>query len=130
MCEHGCGVWVVHGTRITSPVALDRAHPLLGGRHGGYHGHGCGRRPAHHGSAGEAARGVVPRGWRVRHAAVVAVVAVRRVELMCLHAHVWVLPRYGGLFNVVDEMKAELQGIGGADSVVVDPHKTLFTSCA
>ena len=49
---------------------------------------------------------------------------------MCLHAPVWMLPRYGGLFNIVDEMKAELQGIGGADSVVVDPHKTLFTSCA
>lgn len=33
---------------------------------------------------------------------------------------------YGGLFNLVDELKPLLKGMERADSVVVDPHKTLF----
>ncbi|NND72587.1 MAG: aminotransferase class V-fold PLP-dependent enzyme [Rhodothermales bacterium] len=33
---------------------------------------------------------------------------------------------YGGLFNLVDEMQPMFKGMERADSVVVDPHKTLF----
>lgn len=33
---------------------------------------------------------------------------------------------YGGLFALCDEGKALLRGIDGADSVALDPHKTLF----
>jgi glutamate/tyrosine decarboxylase-like PLP-dependent enzyme len=33
---------------------------------------------------------------------------------------------YGGLFSLCDEGKAKLRGIERADSVALDPHKTLF----
>jgi aromatic-L-amino-acid/L-tryptophan decarboxylase len=33
---------------------------------------------------------------------------------------------YGGFFMLVDEMKEKLKGIERSDSVVLDPHKTLF----
>ena len=33
---------------------------------------------------------------------------------------------YGGLFSLCDEGKAKLRGIAQADSVALDPHKTLF----
>jgi len=33
---------------------------------------------------------------------------------------------YGGLFSLCDEGKAKLKGIDRADSVALDPHKTLF----
>jgi glutamate/tyrosine decarboxylase-like PLP-dependent enzyme len=33
---------------------------------------------------------------------------------------------YGGLFSLCDEGKAKLKGIERADSVALDPHKTLF----
>ena len=33
---------------------------------------------------------------------------------------------YGGLFNLVDELKPLFKGMERADSIVVDPHKTLF----
>jgi len=33
---------------------------------------------------------------------------------------------YGGLFSLCDEGKAKLQGIERADSIALDPHKTLF----
>jgi glutamate/tyrosine decarboxylase-like PLP-dependent enzyme len=33
---------------------------------------------------------------------------------------------YGGFFMLVDEMKEKMKGIEKADSIVLDPHKTLF----
>jgi len=33
---------------------------------------------------------------------------------------------YGGFFNLVDDLKIKFKGIEKADSIVVDPHKSLF----
>ena len=35
---------------------------------------------------------------------------------------------YGGFFILVDQMKERLKGMGMADSIALDPHKTLFTT--
>jgi aromatic-L-amino-acid/L-tryptophan decarboxylase len=42
--------------------------------------------------------------------------------------HTWfhVDAAYGGFFILLDEMKTKLKGIERSDSVVLDPHKTLF----
>jgi len=47
---------------------------------------------------------------------------------LCRRYGVWlhVDGAYGGLFSLCDEGKAKLRGIEQADSVALDPHKTLF----
>ena len=47
---------------------------------------------------------------------------------LCRRYGVWfhVDGAYGGLFSLCDEGKAKLRGIAQADSVALDPHKTLF----
>jgi glutamate/tyrosine decarboxylase-like PLP-dependent enzyme len=47
---------------------------------------------------------------------------------ICARHGVWfhVDGAYGGLFALCDEGRAKLRGIGLADSVALDPHKTLF----
>jgi aromatic-L-amino-acid/L-tryptophan decarboxylase len=47
---------------------------------------------------------------------------------ICEAYHVWfhVDAAYGGFFMLLDEMKHKLKGMERSDSVVLDPHKTLF----
>lgn len=47
---------------------------------------------------------------------------------LCARTGAWfhVDAAYGGFFLLVDEIKARLKGIERSDSVVLDPHKTLF----
>ena len=47
---------------------------------------------------------------------------------VCARHGVWfhVDGAYGGLFALCDEGRAKLAGIERADSVALDPHKTLF----
>jgi glutamate/tyrosine decarboxylase-like PLP-dependent enzyme len=47
---------------------------------------------------------------------------------LCRHHGAWlhVDGAYGGLFALCDEGRARLRGINEADSVALDPHKTLF----
>lgn len=47
---------------------------------------------------------------------------------ICLEHKVWfhVDAAYGGFFMLVDEMKNKFKGIERSDSMVMDPHKTLF----
>ena len=44
------------------------------------------------------------------------------------HHSIWfhVDAAYGGFFNLVDDLKPKFSGIEKADSIVVDPHKSLF----
>lgn len=57
-----------------------------------------------------------------------AVDPLEEIAGLCRHYGAWlhVDGAYGGLFALCDEGKAILKGIELADSVAVDPHKTLF----
>jgi aromatic-L-amino-acid decarboxylase len=54
---------------------------------------------------------------------------VREIADVCRHDNVWlhVDGAYGGMLAVVPELRPVLDGVEGADSLVVNPHKWLFT---
>lgn len=57
-----------------------------------------------------------------------AIDPIRAMSNLCKAQKMWlhVDGAYGGAFLLVDSMRAMFDGIGEADSVVVDPHKGLF----
>lgn len=57
-----------------------------------------------------------------------AVDPLDELATICQQYNAWfhVDGAYGGFFMLVDEMKEKLKGIERSDSVVLDPHKTLF----
>ncbi|HVI44167.1 MAG TPA: aminotransferase class V-fold PLP-dependent enzyme [Chitinophaga sp.] len=58
-----------------------------------------------------------------------AVDPLEEIAALCKQYHAWfhVDAAYGGFFLLVNDMKDKLKGIALSDSVVMDPHKTLFT---
>lgn len=57
-----------------------------------------------------------------------AVDPLDKIADICSEFNTWfhVDAAYGGFFILVDEMKEKLKGMERSDSVVLDPHKTLF----
>jgi len=57
-----------------------------------------------------------------------AIDPLNEIANICETDKVWfhVDAAYGGFFILLDEMKEKLKGIERSDSVVLDPHKTLF----
>jgi glutamate/tyrosine decarboxylase-like PLP-dependent enzyme len=57
-----------------------------------------------------------------------AVDPLNEIANICSEDKLWfhVDAAYGGFFMLLDEMKEKLNGIERSDSVVLDPHKTLF----
>ncbi|MBO9684614.1 MAG: aminotransferase class I/II-fold pyridoxal phosphate-dependent enzyme, partial [Flavisolibacter sp.] len=57
-----------------------------------------------------------------------AVDPLNEIADICSEHKLWfhVDAAYGGFFMLLDEMKEKLKGIERSDSVVLDPHKTLF----
>jgi aromatic-L-amino-acid/L-tryptophan decarboxylase len=57
-----------------------------------------------------------------------AVDPLNEIADICVEHKAWfhVDAAYGGFFMLLDEMKEKLKGIERSDSIVLDPHKTLF----
>jgi glutamate/tyrosine decarboxylase-like PLP-dependent enzyme len=57
-----------------------------------------------------------------------AVDPLNEIADLCVEYGAWfhVDGAYGGFFNLLDEMKEKLRGIERSDSVVLDPHKSMF----
>ncbi len=57
-----------------------------------------------------------------------AIDPLEAIAALCRRYHAWfhVDAAYGGFFMLVDEIRERLKGIEQADSLVMDPHKTLF----
>jgi len=53
---------------------------------------------------------------------------LEEIAALCKNHHLWfhVDAAYGGFFMLVDDIKEKFKGIELSDSVVMDPHKTLF----
>ena len=57
-----------------------------------------------------------------------AIDPLNEIADICTEYNIWfhVDAAYGGFFILLDEMKDKLKGIERSDSIVLDPHKTLF----
>jgi len=57
-----------------------------------------------------------------------AVDPLQEIAALCRRHHVWfhIDAAYGGFFMLADEVKDKFKGVELSDSIVMDPHKTLF----
>jgi aromatic-L-amino-acid decarboxylase len=81
--------------------------------------------------AADRARGFLPLACvaTVGTTSVASIDPVAAISAICARQNVWlhVDGAYGGMLAIVPEFRSVLDGVEGADSLVVNPHKWLFT---